>query len=369
MRRLWRPWPVIIAVAVLAAMLVVVLLAPHIAVSFGWVVRGAQALISPDPLALYKNHPALQMGPLSIVVGTPFALVQPQALRLLVVVVALTGSGLLVVREIEALLPHGDARGRRRWFLTGLAVVAVWAEVAVRNAHLDDVLVMLLAVLALRLIRSEQVVLAAIVFGLAVDSKPWAVPFAALLLLADRRRRIAALAAFTATVLVAWLPFILTPGTVAALAGFRIPIAPDSTLALFGLSGGTPPWCRAAQALLGIVLAVVAVRRSRWPAVLMLVVAARMLLDPATRLYYDSGLVVAAAVCDLTATVPIATAIAVVGVLGSATLTSVPVLAAVVRTLALLTIIAVGLLVRQGTEAPVPVVIPDHRRQTMFRGS
>ena len=357
MRRLIaRPWPVIVAVAGLAAALMAALLAPHIAVSFGWVIRGAQALLSAHPFDVYLRHPSIQMGPLSLLLGTPFALIHPQALRIVIVAVVLTSTGLLVVREIERLLPSGDARARRRWFLTGLVVVAVWTEVAVRNGHLDDALVMVLSVLALRLLRSDHGVLAAVAFGLAVDAKPWALPFAALLLLGGRRRLPVVLLAFAVTVVVAWTPFLLVPGTISALAGFRIPIAPDSTLALLGLSGGTPAWCRPAQVLLGTALSVAAIRRSRWSAVLVLVVATRILLDPATRLYYDSGLVVAAAVCDLTAALPITTAIAVVGVLGSSTLTADPTAAGVVRTAALVAILAVGLLTPQrdgGRTAPV----------------
>jgi hypothetical protein len=61
----------------------------------------------------------------------------------------------------------------------------------------------------------------------------------------------------------------------------------------------TPPWDRPAQAALGIALGVLALRRGRWPAVLLLAVAARIVLDPGTNRYYAAGAVVGALIWDL----------------------------------------------------------------------
>ena len=83
-------------------------------------------------------------------------------------------------------------------------------------------------------------------------------------------------------------------------ARFRIPTAASSSLRVFGVQAGhTPSWDRPAQILLGVAAATLVVRRGGWPAVLLAAITARLLLDPATKPYYTSGLVVAAIVVDL----------------------------------------------------------------------
>jgi len=61
----------------------------------------------------------------------------------------------------------------------------------------------------------------------------------------------------------------------------------------------TPWWDRAAQLLIGFGLSVIAIRRGRWPAVLLICAAVRVALDPNTYPYYDAGPVVGALVWDL----------------------------------------------------------------------
>ena len=101
----------------------------------------------------------------------------------------------------------------------------VWMYVAVRSAHLDDVLALLFGVVALKLVMDGRAVWAGLAVGLAIDAKPWAVPFACvLLLLPTVRTRLQAAVAATAAVLVAWLPFVLgDPRTLPALDRFTIP--------------------------------------------------------------------------------------------------------------------------------------------------
>jgi hypothetical protein len=83
-------------------------------------------------------------------------------------------------------------------------------------------------------------------------------------------------------------------------AGYRIPNNLASSLRVLGTDvGSTPAWVRPAQLILGAALAVVLVRRGRWSAVVVVVVAARLLLDPAVWSYYDAGLLAGAVLCDL----------------------------------------------------------------------
>ncbi len=85
-----------------------------------------------------------------------------------------------------------------------------------------------------------------------------------------------------------------------SLTHFSIDNVDDSALRALGVTtAGTPSWDRPAQLALGLTAALFALRRGRWQHVLLVVVAARLLLDPQTYPYYTSGLVLAAAVADL----------------------------------------------------------------------
>ena len=98
----------------------------------------------------------------------------------------------------------------------------------------------------------------------------------------------------------------------------------------------------------GTAVAVLAVARGRWASVLLVVIALRMLLDPATKTYYEAGLMVGTAVFDLALAVsafPIVTLSAFVAVyLPDYAFAHAPMVRGLERTAALLALIAVGLL-------------------------
>ena len=216
-------------------------------------------------------------------------------------------------------------------------------RLAVRYAHADDVLALFFTVLCIGLLRRSHPLLAGLAVGLAVDSKPWALPFVALLVLAEPRKRLPAIAVACAVILVAWAPFVIGSGGMQAALHFRIPIEHASTLRLLGIRHGTPPWCRPAQLIGGAALLLLAIRRSRWQAAMLVVIAARMLLDPAVKPYYDAGLLLGALLFDLGALVPIATIVALVGVaLPSLLLTADPTARGVLRTAALVILLVAG---------------------------
>jgi hypothetical protein len=173
-------------------------------------------------------------------------------------------------------------------------------------AHLDDVLALLFAVLAVRALARGRAAQTGIMLALSAGAKPWAFAFMALLLalppgsghLSSPRWRAVAWAAGITVLL--WAPFLIAdPGSVTA-ARYAIPNFKGSGLRALGVnSATTPPWDRAAQVLLGFALAAVAVWRGRWPAVLLICVAVRIALDPSTYPYYDAGPMVGALVWDL----------------------------------------------------------------------
>jgi len=102
---------------------------------------------------------------------------------------------------------------------------------------------------------------------------------------------------------VAWLPFALADhGTVAAM-HYTIRNLPGSALRALGVSDPrTPSWDRAAQLVIGWLLATAAVWRGRWPAVIVLGVGARIALDPADHGYYTAGLLLGALLWDVLGT-------------------------------------------------------------------
>ena len=281
--------------------------------SWHYIVTGVGVLTGPHPLELYATHPELQMGPVTFVFSTPLVLLGGP-LGLVCAAIAMELIGLLVLREARALIRPGDTAGERRWFLTSLAVALGWNVLAIRYGHPDDVLAVFAAVLALRMLQSDAVLRSALLIALSIDCKPWTAPLAFVLLAAPRRRWIPAATVVALVVAAAWLPFVLSASTLRAT-GFTIAVDPTASIRLLGLATAhTPVWCRPAQVLIGSALVGVMAHRHRWSAALLVVVVVRLLLDPATHTYYDAGLLVAACVFDISAALPLATLVALVGV-------------------------------------------------------
>jgi hypothetical protein len=144
-----------------------------------------------------------------------------------------------------------------------------------------------------------------VALGLAVDAKPWALALLPLAFALPSRRR-GLSAAFTAfgVVLVAWVPFLVFPGTLEALNGFRIPVSAQSPLTLLGVDASSPMpgWVRPAQLVLGLTMCAIVVARGRPSAALLVVVAARVALDAGAFPYYYTGLVIGALLWELTGT-------------------------------------------------------------------
>ncbi|WP_433305344.1 alkaline phosphatase family protein [Actinoplanes sp. CA-030573] len=284
----WAPagW----AVAWLAVM------AWHGGLAWHFFTQGARALADLDDpaggLHLYAAAPALQIGPLAFLV-TVF-------LRILGGGPALLAAQALGVAAGAYLLWQAGRLGGRISPWAVVFFVPAWMYLAVASTHVDDVLALGGGVAALAAARAHRAWAAGLLLGLAVDAKPWALGFAALLvLLPDRRATLRGALAAAGTIAVAWLPFFLAdPRTVRAL-HFTIVNTPLSALRALGVTDPrTPPWDRPAQMLLGIALGVLAVRRGRWAAIPLLAVAARIALDPGTNKYYAAGAVVGAVLWD-----------------------------------------------------------------------
>jgi hypothetical protein len=274
-------------------------------------VQGQQALSDLDDpvrggIHLYAALPQLQIGPLALLAAWVFS---PFGIQVSLFIAQVFGAAagvtiLLLARSITEQLRPDLTRQQitRRTRLAAVFFTPVWLYLAVGSVHLDDVLALLFGVLATAAAVKHRPLLAGSFVGLAVDAKPWALPFAAVLLVLVRpAARALALAALVTTVAATWLPFLLfDPHTLNAIQ-FTIPNTPRTALRVLGIdTPRTPSWDRPAQALLGLLLAATAVYRGRSTAVILMAVAARTVLDPGTNLYYSAGLVVGAALWDIT---------------------------------------------------------------------
>jgi hypothetical protein len=272
---------------------------PDSGVSWHFSVEGARLLMHGSGLNLYADAPWLQTGPLSLVAA---ALLSPLPAQVgkSVALVAMTAAGPLLIAALTPLVaPTGR---RRRVFLAAIVMIPAWAVLSVRWGHLDDVLAMVFAVLALRAVAADRPVLAGVALAAAVAAKPWAIGFVPLLLALPRGRLRAAATAAAGTAL-AWAPFVLAnPRTLGALHP-PVGMAPSSGLHTLGARGTlVPPWGRTAQLLLAPAASVAAVLARGLPGVLLVSVAVRLALDPKDNAYYIGSAALAAVVFDLLGT-------------------------------------------------------------------
>lgn len=290
----------------------------------GYACPGQQYSHLAGGLHLYASYPCLQIGPLAFLVAGPIRLLSPDG-GVAAAGLIMSAIGLAILLTIWRIMvivrPDLHTSGAARWtFLAGSAVFMVgWETLAVGDGHLDDVLALLFAVLAVLAAVEGRPGLTGLAIGLSVDAKPWGLIFLPVLLLAAglgawQAANLAGrpvrdnlrpwlLAAGIALIVIAagWLPFYLAdPAGTAVALHFQIHNAWASGLRVLGVSSRYgPTWVRPAQIVLACLLGGVAVWRGRWPGVLLLGVAARMCLDPATHGYYTPGLLMGALLWDL----------------------------------------------------------------------
>ncbi|WP_240677339.1 hypothetical protein [Actinacidiphila soli] len=280
----------------------------HGGVSWHYIKNGEQLLFGQVPgggLALYVNHPELQIGPVSFLVAGLFAPF-PAGLGEKLAEATMSGLGLYMLVLIgRTAAEHYRGSGlnhkrlQQRVLIAGLAFIPMWVEVSVRFAHLDDVLALFFTTLAVRsLVRGNATALG-VILALAVDSKPWAVAFLPLLLALPKSTWLRSCAVVVGVVAVAWLPFYLTHMNTMNAAHFTIPNQAASSLRWFGATGSvTPWWDRPAQMALGLGLGAWAVRRGRWPAMVLLAADARIVLDPSVYTYYNASILLGTVIWD-----------------------------------------------------------------------
>lgn len=284
--------------------------APHGGYSWHYFTTGSAALFgggATGGVHVYAHHPQLQIGPVAFVVAQGLRQIGPHQ-GVFATEAVLTTLGLYVLHELtriaRAVRPdlarHPNAL-RGTVLVGGAAFLAGWTELAATFTHLDDVLALMLSVLAMRAAIEERPLLVGLLIGLATDSKPWALVFLPIVLTLSVRSWARAAVSVLVTVAAAWLPFVIAdPGTVAAM-HYTIRNLRGSALRALGVdTPRTPSWDRMAQLLTGWAFAVASVLRGRWPALILLGVGARIALDPADHGYYTAGVLLGALLWDMT---------------------------------------------------------------------
>jgi hypothetical protein len=255
-------------------------------------------------LHLYANYPAIQIGPLSLLVAAPLRLIGSDDGRVAgAILMTAVAPALVYVLERTARIVRPDIDEQFLQLTTllgGLMFVQSWATLAVIYAHLDDVLVLAAAVGALWAVATRRPVLLGICIGVAIAAKPWGIVVVPLAFALRGRGRWIALASGAGLAVLAWVPFVL--GDSRTLDAIRPPIvvSSSSVLHLLGVAAtDAPSWTRPVQFACVLLVGWLAVARGRWGAALLVGITARLALDPQVFLYYTAGLVLAALAWDM----------------------------------------------------------------------
>ena len=272
---------------------------PDAGVSWHFSVEGARLLTHGSGLSLFADAPWLQTGPLSLVLAAGLSPL-PANVGKSVALLGMAAAGPLMMATLAPLV--APARRNRRVFVAAIVLIPAWTVLSVRWGHLDDVLAMVFAIVALRAVSADRPVLAGAALALAIAAKPWAIGFLPLLLVLPwGRLRAAAVAA--AGIALAWAPFVLANSRTLSALHPPVGLAQASGLHTLGARGVlVPSWGRTAQLVLAPAAATVAALMRGLPGVLLVAVAVRLALDPKDNAYYIGSAALAAVVFDLLGT-------------------------------------------------------------------
>ena len=275
-----------------------------------WFVVGSELLfhdsypeLEPGGLHLYANHPAVQIGPLALLEAEVFRFFGNGRLVAVLTTTAM-GPALVYLAERTARRVRGrmtdaeDLAFLVTVFVGGLFFSQCWVSLAAYYTHPDDALVLGLASLSVWAIVSGRRSWVGALLGLALAAKPWAMVFTPLILVLRGRERWRAAIICGAIAAAAWLPFIIADsGTLDAMKPHAATDAASVIRAIFRFAPA-PDWLRPVQLIAALLAGVAAVQRGRWPAVLAVGIAVRLLLDPGVNTYYTSGLLVGTVMWD-----------------------------------------------------------------------
>lgn len=341
---------------------------PHSTGDLQFFLDAYRAMVDDAGLEVYAQLPNIQSGPIALLgVGLLDGLGSwafPLAVGVMSVVAILAISRLDGVAERHPLV-----------LATGGLVLLWWWRTFAFQGHLDDATVVALSLVALVAVQRDRRVAAALLLGVCLAIKPWAVFLLPIAMPIDRRwrERLAMPALSLVVGGLIWSPFLLaTRGT---LDGVRptVRTAPDSVIRLLtGDPDAMSSGLRIAQLLVCLLAVVWVTMRGHVTAALVLGVALRLLLDGGTWPYYTAGLMAGALVFDLTchrSRIPWAVAASTV-LLPKPTWLDVLDLRALMRAVCCLGIVvavlwAVRRMDQEAPEATVPDLDDDHRNDDL----
>ena len=140
--------------------------------SWHFSVDGANMLIHGSGLSIFADAPWLQTGPLSLLVAAALRPLSANTGKS-VVLLAMTAAGPFLIVALSPLV--APARRHQRMFIAAIVLIPAWTVLSLRWGHLDDVLAMVFAIVALRAVSAGRPVLAGVALALAVAAKPWAI--------------------------------------------------------------------------------------------------------------------------------------------------------------------------------------------------
>ena len=273
-------------------------------------VTAGKAMLGPDGMSVYARFPDVQTGPFSLLIARVLSITPRDGF--VVSTILCVGLGLFAIRCLERAQHPGrttDPQGTHMTVLLGGLVVMFWWAKLGGYGHLDDAIVLTAAAAAVLKIRQGKSIVAAVLIGLAIATKPWAVILVPLTFVpvGPLWQRLRAPLIANAIGALFWLPFFVAePHTLESMRP-TVNIAPDSVLQLFGVTNESlPTWMRSAQLLGALGLATFAIWRGRVGGVLLVAVAFRMMTDPGTWSYYTAGLMLGALAWDLYETTSVA---------------------------------------------------------------
>ncbi len=270
---------------------------------WGLLSLGARHLFSLAPLSAYAKTPGLQAGPPSLVLVRGLdALPRSCGIWVTHILMACVGWLMLYLVErwtVAAVTWRSAPVGEGLLTLVvGVPVLLMWSSLSGGTTHVEDSLAILFGLLAMRAISSGHEDRGALLVGLAIAWKPWAIVALPLVLGCSRRPRAALIA--IAIPAVCWLPFVIGDHATLSAVSRYFELEPNSPLRAVGLSGRhVPRWWRSVElpaALLAATAAAVA--RRDWRVAFAAGCAMRLLLDPAGFQYYFAGLIMITALTE-----------------------------------------------------------------------
>src|SRR5674476_808341 len=126
---------------------------PDSGLSWHFSVEGSRLLLHGSGLNLFADAPWLQTGPLSLVVA---ALLGPLPANVgkSVALLGMAVAGPLLIAALAPLV--APAKRHQRIFIAAIVLIPAWTVLSVRWGHLDDVLAMIFAIVALRAVSAAR---------------------------------------------------------------------------------------------------------------------------------------------------------------------------------------------------------------------